>query len=94
MLVLNKVLQQANLLAYIRFSKVGYLQSGAISGLLTEKSNAEDLLGDYLTTLIQAAKSVDKGVIRVEVLERWHRLKVHGMLLMRYLREGKIELFC
>jgi len=52
MLVLNEALQRANLPAYIRFSKVGYSQSGAISGLLTEKSNAEDLLRDYSTTLI------------------------------------------
>ena len=65
---------------------------GAISGLLTEKSNAEDLLRDHATTLIRAAKLVDKRVIGFEALERWHRLKVHGMPLMRYLGEGKMEL--
>ena len=92
MLVLNETLQRLNLPAYVRFSKVGYSQSGAISGLLTEKSNAEDLLRDHATTLIRAAKSVDEGVIGVEALERWHRLKVHGMPLMRYLGEGKMEL--
>ncbi len=83
-----------NLPAYIRLSKVGYSQSGAISGLLTEKSNTEDLLRDHSTVLIRAAKSVDEGVIEVEALERWHRLKVHGMPLMRYLGEGKMELLC
>ena len=94
MLVLNEALQQANIPPYIRFSKVGYSQSGAISGLLTEKSNAEELLAEYSTTLIRAAKSVDEGVIGVEILERWHRLKVHGMPLVRYLGEGKMELLC
>ena len=28
----------------------------------------------------------------MEALERWHRLKVHGMSLERYLGEGKMEL--
>ena len=82
-----------NLPGYVRFSKVGYSQSGAISGLLTEKSNAEDLLRDHLTILIRAAKPVNEGVIGVEVLERWHMLKVHRMPLMHYLKKGKMELF-
>ncbi len=43
-LVLNESLQKAGIPAYVRFSKVGYSQSGAISGLLTERSNAEDLI--------------------------------------------------
>ena len=94
MLVLNEALQRVNLPAYIRFSKLGYSQSGAISGLLTEKSNAEELLRDHSTMLIRAAKSIDGGVIGIETLERWHRLKVHGMPLMRYLGEGKMELLC
>ena len=42
--------------------------------------------------LIQAAKSIDEGVIGVEALEKWHRLKVHGMPLLRYFGEGKMEI--
>lgn len=84
MLVLNESLQRVGIPAYVRFSKVGHYQSGAISGLLTEKSNAEDLIRDHSATLIQAAKLVDYGVIGVEALKRWHRLKVDGMPLMRY----------
>lgn len=94
MLILNEKLQQANLPAYIGLSKVGYSQSGAISGLLTEKSKAEERLKNYSIIFIRAAKSVDKAVIGVEALERWHRLKVHGMPLMRYYGEGKMELLC
>lgn len=94
MLVLNEALQRANFPAYIRFSKVGYSQLDTISGLLTEKSHAEDLLRDYSTILIQAAKSMDERVIKVEKLERWHRLKVHGMHLIQYLKERKMELLC
>lgn len=52
----------------------------------------EDLIKDHATTLIREAKSVDEGVIAVETLERWQRLKLHGMHLMRYLGMGKMEL--
>lgn len=93
MLALNESLQRAGIPAYMRFSKVSYSQSGAISALLAERSNAEDLIQHHSNALIRAAKSVDKEVIGVETLERWHRLKVHGMLL-RYFGEAKIELLC
>ena len=91
MLVLNESLQKAGVPAYVRFSRVGYSQSGAVSGLLTERSNAEDLIKQHSNNLIRAAKSVDEGVIGVEALERWHRLKVHGMPLLRYFGEGRME---
>lgn len=31
-------------------------------------------------------------MVGVEILEHWQRLKIHGMLLERYLGEGKMEL--
>ena len=37
---------------------------------------------------------MDERVVGVEALERWHRLKVHEMPLMRYLGEGKMGLLC
>lgn len=94
MLALNEALQKAGISTYTRFSRVGYSQSGAISALLTEKSSAEQLVGNHSNILIRAAKAVDAGVIGVEALERWQRLKVHGMSLARYLGEGKMELLC
>lgn len=92
--VFNKTLQRVNLPAYIRFSKVEYFQSGTIFRLLTEKSNAENLLRDHLTALIEDIKLLDKKVTRVDALDRWHRLKVYGMPLLHYLGEGKMELIC
>ena len=71
MLILNESLQKAGIPAYTRFSRVGYSQSGAISALLTEKSNAENLVRDHSNMLIRAAKSVEKKVIGIEALERW-----------------------
>lgn len=70
MLILNKSLQKAGMLAYMRFIRVNYSQSGAIFGLLTKRFNAENLIKQYSNTLIQAAKSVDEEVIGVEALEQ------------------------
>lgn len=92
MLILNESLQKAGIPTYNRFSRVGYSQSGAISALLTEKSNAENLVRDHSNMLIRAAESVDEKVTSIEALERWQRLKVHGMSLAQYLGEGKMEL--
>lgn len=61
--------------------------SGVISGLLMEKSNVEDLLRNHLIALIQAIKSVVEGVIEIVTLEREHRLKVHGFLLLLELKQ-------
>lgn len=94
MLVLKKVLQLVNLPHYIKFGKLRYSQFEVISRLLIEKFNVKELLKDYLTILIQAIKSIDKGVIEVEILEQWHRLKLHRMLLMYYLETRKMELLC
>lgn len=70
------------------------MQSGAISILLIEKSNAENLVRDHSNMLIRVAKSVDKKVIGRKALEHWQKFKVHGMPLAQYLGEGKIELLC
>ncbi len=92
MLALNEALQKAGEPATVRFSRIGYSQSGAISTLLTEKADAKELLETRRNILIRVAKTVDAAVIGAEALEHWQRLKVHGMPLGRYLGEGKMEL--
>lgn len=92
MLALNKTLQKAGEPISIRFSRVSYSQSGAISAFLTEKEDAIELLKTRANFLIRAAKTVDRVVVRTEALEHWQRLKVHGMPLARCLDERKMEL--
>ena len=92
MLVLNEALARAGEGVDIRFSRVRYSPSGAVSALLTEKANAGLLIPRLSNVLIRAVKTVDAAVVGVEILEHWQRLKVHGMSLERYLGDGKIEL--
>ena len=52
MLALNKALQQAGVKTYIRFSRVQYAPSGAISALFTEKADAGQLIPEQSNLLI------------------------------------------
>ena len=69
MLALNEALQKAGEPATVRFSRIGYSQSGAISALLTKKAGAKELLEMRKNILIQAAKTIDAAVIGAEALE-------------------------
>lgn len=71
MLVLNELQQKAGIPAYTQFSRVRYLQLGAIFVLLTEKSKADNVVKDHSNMLIRVAKSVNKKVIDIEALECW-----------------------
>ena len=92
MLALNEALQQVGEETSIRFTRVRYAPSGAISALLSEKADAGQIIPRRSNLLIRAVKAVDPAVVRIEILEHWQRLKVHGMPLERYLGEGKMEL--
>ena len=92
MLALNEALQRVGEETCIRFTRVQYTPSGAISALLTKKADAGQLIPRRSNLSIRAVKAVDPAVVGIEVLQHWQRLKVHGMPLERYLGEGKMEL--
>lgn len=69
MLVLNKSLQKAEILPYIRFNMVRYTLSKVILALPTEKLNATNLVKVYFNMPIRAAKSVNKNEIGIETLK-------------------------
>lgn len=87
MLVLNEALQRVGVEPKVRFSRVQYAPSGSISALLTEKADATLFLLQGPNLLIRVVKTIDNTVVGVEILEQWHRLKVHGMPLERYLAQ-------
>ena len=88
---MNEVLQQAGVKTYIRFSRLRYVPSDAISALLTEKAHARQLILERSNLLVRAAKSVDPEVVGGVILEHCQPVKVHEMPLERYLGEGKME---
>ena len=70
-LALNKALQKLGEEPYIRFCRVNYAPSDAISAPLTKKMDAGLLIPWRANLLIQAAKSVNVAVVGIEVLENW-----------------------
>ncbi|MCJ1360069.1 MAG: hypothetical protein MMC33_010072 [Icmadophila ericetorum] len=85
MLALNEALQGAGVELQIRFGRIGYAKSGAISALLNERAYTGMILPKFETLLLDAIRGIDKEVTTVEAVETWCRLKVHGIPFDRYM---------
>ena len=76
----------------VKAIKVSYSERGVISVLLSERSNAEELITRHRDRLIKAIRTVDATVTDVEIVTKWYKVKLAGMPLDRYLHEKGIEL--
>jgi hypothetical protein len=85
LLAINLAIKAMGLPEHIRLLKLSYTATGSISGLLREKALALMLLPDFSDHLIRAVREHDAAVIGVSQAEQWYRLRVHRVLLSRYL---------
>jgi hypothetical protein len=85
LLALNRAMKQWGLPDHIRLLKLGYTGTGAISGLLSEKAVAPMIIPTYSDSLIKVAIQYDINITGIDQAEQWHRLRVHRVLLDRYL---------
>ena len=85
LLALNKAMRQWGLPEHIRLIKLGYTGTGAISGLLSEKSIASMIIPNYSDSMIKIAIQFDPAITGIGQAEQWYRLKVRKVLLSRYL---------
>ena len=69
----------------VKIIKVLYSEKRTISVLLSNKSDANELVNKYRDRLIKAVKMVDVLIISAEIVTKWHKIKLAGMLLYRYL---------
>lgn len=91
MFEVNKALAHAKADVTVRLTNLRYSKKGHLSGLVNENACADDLLG-YGPLVLAAAQGVDPTIIDVEKTERWRKMRVHGVMLDRYLKEGGLEL--
>lgn len=91
MFEVNKALAHAKADVTVRLTNLRYSKKGHLSGLINENACAVDLLG-YRQLALAAAHEVDPTIIDVEKTERWRKLRVHGVTLDRYLKEGGLAL--
>ena len=85
LLAINLAIKKKGLLEHIRFLKLTYTAIGSISDFLREKVSASMLVPSFNDALIRIAREYDTAIIGVNQAEQWYRLKVHGVLLSRYL---------
>jgi hypothetical protein len=87
-LALNRVLARKGLPVFVRVIDAGYTATGAISALLEKGALGTMVIPYYRDALIAAICQADPAVVSVELSEQWHRVKVHGIPLRRYLTLG------
>ena len=78
--------------ALICFHKLSYPLLGAILALLNKKRNTTKLLIIRINVIIRATKAMDATIFNIERLEYWQRLKVYGIILLKYLGSAKMKL--
>lgn len=91
MLTLNGVLEKVEESLKTRFWWVKYLLSRAVSAFFIKKSNTGSVIYQFSNILIQVAIIIDQAIIKVEILEHLHRLKMHRMSLKKYLDKKSME---
>jgi hypothetical protein len=82
----NRALKKAGVPDHIRLDKLRLNEKGVLTGLVRDRTNAQQFL-HYNDIILLAARRVDSGVIAVESNETWMRLKIHGVPLLRYMKQ-------
>lgn len=90
MSALNKALQKTE--KEMRFCKIKYSLSKAVSTLFIKKVNARLIVPWLSNILIWAVKTLNQAIIRVEILKHWQRLEVHEISLEKYLDKRSMDL--
>lgn len=57
---------------------------------MSENACTEDLF-EYAPTVMAAVQKLDPEVTKMEKTEKWHKLRVHGVELDRYMGQGRLE---
>ena len=87
MSAVNRALHQEDVPTHIRMFQLRRNAKGTIAGLSTPFAPIEQLLGAR-DTVIRAARTVDLSIVDITANETWHRVKIHGVPLNRYLGKG------
>jgi hypothetical protein len=81
LLWLNRALDGAGLLIFIRAVDLGYTVLGHLTVLLKKGTPSNTLVPAYNNILIAAVQRVDPAVVLVEISEQWQRVKVYRVLI-------------
>jgi len=80
----NRALFEAKVPHFVRIQGVTKNTRGCLSTITTPGATAEMLIR-YREIVIKAARKVDAGIVDIETVELWEKVKMHGVNFDRYL---------
>jgi len=80
----NRALFEAKVPHFVRIQGVTKNTRGCLSTITTPTATAEMLIR-YREIVIKAARKVDAGIVDIETVELWEKVKMHGVNFDRYL---------
>jgi len=83
-LEVNRALFEAKVPHFVRIQGVTKNTRGCLSTITTPAATAEMLIR-YREIVIKAARKVDAGIVDIETVELWEKVKMHGVNFDRYL---------
>jgi len=83
----NRARFQQQAPAHVRIMNSKRHAKGTITAI-THHNAAPEMALLYRDIIIEAARSVDMGIIDVEGNKSWERLKIHNVPLVRYMGKG------
>jgi hypothetical protein len=84
---LNRALFHQKAPAHIRIMNAKRNATGAITAITHPTVTAEMAL-QFCDIIITAGRTVDKGVVEVEEIGSWERVKIHTVPPIQYMRKG------
>jgi hypothetical protein len=88
MAAINNCLYLKNAAPFHHVAKVSCNDKGTITAMTIPGIDASTLLCLYRNEIINAIHEVDRGILDVQELDKWVKLKVHGIPLNRFLGKG------
>lgn len=73
----NRAMYQEKIPHFVKIQDIRRNDQETITGVTTPTASAKMLM-NYKDTVIRAARTVDAGIVRVEVNEIWRRLKIQA----------------
>jgi hypothetical protein len=91
MFEVNKALANTRAHVTVRLIKIGYIDKGNLTSVVGENACAEEVFA-YAAAVMAVVQKLDPKVAYMDRIEKWCKLRVHGIALDRYMTEGGLEL--
>jgi hypothetical protein len=89
MAAINNCLYMKGAPHFHRIAHVMHNGKGTITATSAPRVDAKTLITHYWNKMVNAIREVDRAVLDIYELEKWVKLKVHGICLNRFISKGR-----